>query len=145
MPSELESSAGSSKFDSSVLSAEEPAANLPFRVSPEAVQESAASPSPAGGDQVQQQQAQEITDDISLQDAFQEIQNEARSSPFPQEDFAPAFQNVVTMTGTVSTAPELKQLKNGTDITNFLMRIRRPGTSVVDTCASFTVHCISAK
>lgn len=81
------------------------------------------------------QQQDAVQHDADLQKAFEEISAEARTSPFHTENFAPAYQSVVTMTGTVSSAPELVQMRNGTDLTKFMMRVRRPGTSWIDSCA----------
>jgi hypothetical protein len=87
------------------------------------------------GSQVQEDS---VAQDVSLQQAFEEVQHEARTSPFTEEVYAPAYQNVATMTGTVASAPELQQLRSGTEITKFMLRVRRPGTTIVDTCAPST-------
>jgi hypothetical protein len=84
--------------------------------------------------------AAEPVADISLQQAFQEVEHDARTRPFSEEEYAPAYQNVVTMTGTVASAPELVELRSGTPITKFKLRVRRPGNSTVDTYAPSTTH-----
>ena len=81
------------------------------------------------------QQEESVADDISLQEAFQEVAAEARSSPFPTENYAPAFHSVITMTGTVSSAPKIVPMRSGADLVKFMLRVRRPGTSMIDSCA----------
>jgi hypothetical protein len=133
------------EYDSSVHSADNSFENEAAGHEQSNLEQQDTSPleSAAQGTQAVQQQQQQ-GDDITLQEAFQEVQQAARTLPFPIEPYAPSYLNVVTMTGTVSTQPELQELRSGTDVIRFMMRVRRPGTSMVDTYGPCRHHLLAS-
>lgn len=94
--------------------------------------------------QVEAQQAAQ--DEPTLGEVFEKVGKESREQVFTTEEYVPAFQNVVTLTGTVSTELDLLELQSGDEIVKCMLRVRRPSTSMVDSCApphmdDFTGHC----
>lgn len=76
----------------------------------------------------------------ALATAFSEIEEEQKLEPFPYETFFPSYANVVTMTGTLAADPVLRSFNSGSTIATATLRVRRPNTKVVDTCAFLRLH-----
>ena len=72
----------------------------------------------------------------ALAQAYSEIEEEGKLKAFEVEQFFQSYANVVTMTGTMAADPVMRTFSSGTSLAMMTLRVRRPNTKVVDTCAS---------